>query len=70
MRDLILEGPPFTAQERLDILDYCEDDTRALRRLVPHIIPTIRSLPHAQFRAKYRFTGANPYPQLLERHAD
>ena len=30
MRDRILEGPPFTHQERLDILDYCEDDVRAL----------------------------------------
>ena len=58
MRDRILEGPPFTDQERRDILDYCEDDVRALERLVPHIIPTIRSLEHAQFRAKYTWTIA------------
>jgi DNA polymerase I len=58
MRDRILEGPPFTHQERLDILDYCEDDIRALRRLVPHIIPTVRSLPHAQFRAKFMWAVA------------
>jgi hypothetical protein len=57
-RDRILEGPPFTAQERQEILDYCEDDTRALARLVPHIIPTVRSLPHALFRAKYQWVMA------------
>jgi DNA polymerase I len=53
MRARIVEGPPFTHQERLDILDYCEDDVRALERLVPHIIPTIRSLEHAMFRAEF-----------------
>jgi len=29
MRERILQGPPFDAQERRDILDYCEDDVRA-----------------------------------------
>jgi hypothetical protein len=53
MRDRILQGPPFTATERGAILKYCGDDTRSLARLVPHIIPTIRSLPHAMLRAKY-----------------
>ena len=53
MRDRILQGPPFTAAEREAILKYCEDDTRALARLVTHIVPTIRSLPHAMLRAKY-----------------
>jgi DNA polymerase-1 len=53
MRDRILQGPPFTNQERADILDYCQSDVDALARLVPHIIPTIRSLPHALFRAQF-----------------
>jgi DNA polymerase family A len=53
MRARIVEGPPFTHQERRDILDYCEDDVCALERLVPHIIPTIRSLEHALFRAEF-----------------
>src|SRR5262249_13193896 len=52
MRDRILQGPPFSAQEQHDILNYCEDDVRALARLLPHIVPTIRSLPQAMFRAK------------------
>jgi hypothetical protein len=51
-RDRILRGPPFSAQEQRDIVAYCEDDVRALARLLPHIVPTIRSLPHAMFRAK------------------
>jgi DNA polymerase-1 len=58
MRDRIVEGPPFTAQERTDILNYCEDDVRALARLVSHIIPTIRSLPHARFRSKFQWAVA------------
>jgi hypothetical protein len=35
MRDRIVAGPPFTAQERRDILDYCEDDVHALARSGP-----------------------------------
>jgi DNA polymerase family A len=58
MRDRILEGPPFTHQERRDILDYCEDDVCALERLVSHIIPTIRSLEHAMFRAEFVWATA------------
>ena len=34
MRDRIMQGPPFTADERAAILTYCEDDVRALARLV------------------------------------
>ena len=58
MRDRILQGPPFSHQEQRDILDYCEDDVRALARLVPHIIPTIRSLEHALLRTKYTWAIA------------
>jgi hypothetical protein len=58
MRDRILQGPPFSAQEEEDSLDYCEDDTRKLARVVSHIVPTIRSLPHAMFRAKVQWTIA------------
>jgi DNA polymerase I len=58
MRDRILQGPPFTAEERAAILEYCEDDVRALALLVPHITSTIRSLPHAMFRADFQWTIA------------
>jgi DNA polymerase I len=59
MRERILQGPPFSDQEQRDILDYCEDDVRALVRLLPHIIPTIRPpFAHAMFRAKYQWAIA------------
>ena len=58
MRDRIIQGPPFSARERTDILAYCEDDVRALARLLPHIVPTIRSLPHAMLRAKFQWAIA------------
>ncbi len=58
MRDRIMQGPPFTHQERADILDYCQSDVDALAHLVPYIIPTIRSLPHAMFRAQFAWATA------------
>jgi DNA polymerase-1 len=58
MRDRIIQGPPFTADERATILAYCEDDVRALALLVQHIVPTIRSLPHALGRAKFMWATA------------
>ena len=58
MRDRTIQGPPFSHQEQQDILDYCTDDVRALTRLVPHIIPTIRSLEHALLRTKYAWAIA------------
>jgi hypothetical protein len=58
MRDRILQGPPFTGAEQQDIIEYCESDVQALARLIPHIIPTIRSLPHALFRAKFQWVMA------------
>jgi DNA polymerase I len=58
MRDRIVQGPPFTASERETILDYCEEDVRKLALLVKHIVPTIRSLPHALMRAKFMWAVA------------
>jgi DNA polymerase family A len=58
MRDRIVQGPPFNADERETILRYCAEDVRALARLVQHIIPTIRSLPHAMMRANFQWAIA------------
>ena len=58
MRDRILQGPPFSTQEQHEIQSYCDDDTVGLARLVPHIVPTIRSLEHAMFRAKFQWVIA------------
>jgi DNA polymerase family A len=58
MRRRIVQGPSFTAEEPAAILNYCEEDTRALARLVTHIVPTIRSLPHALSRGKFQWAIA------------
>jgi DNA polymerase-1 len=58
MRERIIQGPPFTTDERELILAYCEDDVRALARLVKHITPTIRSLPHATARCNFMWATA------------
>lgn len=53
MRDRILAGPPYTADERELILEYCENDVRATIRLFQYLVPTIESLPHAFSRSDY-----------------
>ena len=58
MRDRILQGPPFSADARVAILNYCEEDVRALAQLIKHIVPTIRSLPHAMMRAHFQWAIA------------
>jgi hypothetical protein len=58
MRDRIVQGPPFAEEEHEVILRYCEEDVRALARLVQHIVPTIRSLPHAMMRANFQWATA------------
>jgi DNA polymerase-1 len=58
MRERIVQGPPYSADERSAILGYCEDDTRNLARLAKRVIPTIRSLPHAMARAKFMWATA------------
>src|SRR5262249_30074185 len=58
MRDRILQVPPFSAQEQRDIIAYGEAHVRELTRRLPHIVPTIRSLPHAMLRAKFQWTIA------------
>ena len=52
MIDLILTGGPWTAQQRHDILDYCQSDVDALQRLLPAMLPTI-DLPRALLRGRY-----------------
>jgi hypothetical protein len=41
MIKLILRGPPFTAAERREILDYCWSDVDSLERLLPAMLPNI-----------------------------
>src|SRR5215831_2737718 len=39
MRALILRDGPWSEDERVGILDYCEDDVEALERLLPAMLP-------------------------------
>jgi DNA polymerase-1 len=52
MRDLVLRGGPWSAEERLTLLDYCETDVDALEKLLPRMLPEI-DLPRALLRGRY-----------------
>ncbi len=57
MRELVLRGPPWTEQQRADILDYCASDVYALERLLPRMLPEI-DLPRALQRGRYMRAAA------------
>ena len=40
------------------LLDYCQEDVDALAWLVPRLVPTVRSLPHAMKRAEFMWATA------------
>ena len=52
MRNRVLAGPPYSADERVAILDYCEGDVRALERLLPALVPYV-DWPRALLRGRY-----------------
>ena len=52
MRDLTLRGGPWSVQEQLDLLDYCETDVVAVELLLPAMLPTL-DLPRALMRGRY-----------------
>jgi DNA polymerase I len=41
MQTRVMRGWPFTQEERAQILQYCESDVDALRRLLPKMLPNI-----------------------------
>jgi hypothetical protein len=56
MRKRIMEGWPFTPEERAQIQAYCLDDVSSLRRLLPHILADpefdlATALYHGEFAA-------------------
>jgi hypothetical protein len=77
MRALILGGGPWSDNERVAILDYCEDDVRALERLLPVMANKI-DLPRALLRGRYMSGAARmewagvpidvPRLELLRQH--
>ena len=57
MRNLVMRGGPWSADERAAILDYCESDVDALARLLPAMLPKI-DLPRALLRGRYMAAAA------------
>jgi DNA polymerase-1 len=57
MIELVLRGPPWSDDERVDILNYCAGDVAALERLLPAMLPQI-DLPRALLRGRYMKTAA------------
>jgi hypothetical protein len=58
MVDRILQGPPFSETEKQAIIGYCHDDVSGLAQVVRHLVPTIRSLPHALLRSRVQWAIA------------
>src|SRR5260370_25764147 len=57
MRGLVLGGGPWSETERTAILDYCEEDVVALRRLLLAMVPGI-DLPRALLRGRFMAAAA------------
>jgi hypothetical protein len=57
MRQLAMRGGPYTAEEQLALLDYCQSDVDALARLLPRMLPHI-DLPRATLRGRYMAAAA------------
>jgi len=51
MRQLAIRGGPFSEQEKMDLLQYCESDVVALRQLLTVMLPYIE--PQALLRGRY-----------------
>jgi hypothetical protein len=52
MRELVLRGGPWSEEERIALLNYCEEDVAALGRLLPAMGPGI-DLSRALLRGRY-----------------
>jgi DNA polymerase I len=52
MRALAMRGGPWTAEERVTLLEYCESDVVALAELLPRMAPAL-DMPRALLRGRY-----------------
>jgi hypothetical protein len=52
MRELAMRGGPYSNDEQMALVDYCETDVVALNRLLPKMLPEI-DLPRALLRGRY-----------------
>lgn len=80
MRDLAIRGGPWTAEERQQLLDYCESDVRSLQRLL-EVCAEHLDLGRALLRGRYMKAAArmewngvpidaNYYQRISERWGD
>lgn len=56
-RDLVLRGPPWSAEEQAEIFEYCGSDVWPLEPLLRAMLPRIY-LPHALLRGRYMKAAA------------
>lgn len=52
MRELALRGGPWAEEEKQDLLEYCESDVIALKKLI-RAMPSTIDIPHALLRGRY-----------------
>ena len=57
MRELAMRGGPYTSDERIALLDYCESDVIALEKLFPKMEAEI-DFPRALLRGRYMKAAA------------
>jgi hypothetical protein len=57
MRSLALRGGPWSIDEKIKLLDYCESDVRALEQLLQKMIERI-DMPRALLRGRYMIAVA------------
>lgn len=59
MHELILRAGPYSAQEQVDILDYCWEDVHALELLLPFMLPHLPvDLDLCLYRGRYALPAA------------
>jgi DNA polymerase-1 len=57
MRELAMRGGPYTPEEELQLLDYCESDVVSTGKLFEAMLPQI-DLPRARIRGRYQTAAA------------
>ena len=57
MRDLIIDGGPWSPEEQTEILDYCESDVQALTLLSKEMAPHL-DIPRALIRGRFMAAAA------------
>ena len=71
MRQRIMQGWPFTPEEREQILKYCMSDVDALVRVLPRILSDIDHLGVALYHGEFAaVSAADGAPRRSDRHGN